>query len=149
MNTPPQPSTNGQIIGFYRKLYEELLDTGNAHLEILKLSVTKALLKRYGSPEAIDEALGEGTYKGVQQVHGKLVSWRKAWTTVKREQNARYLARQNSLDALMDSVDECMKAGATEADILKAVHKVMDGVVQVTALRMFTTGDQPKMAYSS
>lgn len=63
MNFAPQPSTYGQIKTFLRKLYDELLELGYSHAAIFGMSLRKALLARYGSPEAVDHELGEGTYQ--------------------------------------------------------------------------------------
>jgi hypothetical protein len=49
MNVPPQSSTYGQIKEFHRKLYEELLEHGYAHVNLFKMTLRKALLSRYGS----------------------------------------------------------------------------------------------------
>lgn len=87
------------------------------------MTLRKALLARYDSPEAIDYELGEGTYRGIQQVHGGLSSWRKAWSRVRRAQKVRYLTQVKALETLSASVDQCRAVGIPEQDIQCRLQK--------------------------
>ena len=108
---------------FHRKLYEELLEHGYAHVHLFKMTLRMALLSRYGSPEAVDQELGEGTYRGVQQVYGGLSSWRKPWSHVRNEWKARYIVQRKAIDALSEAVDQCRALGVPEDQIQLMVQK--------------------------
>lgn len=125
MQEAPQPSTYGQIKTFHQKLFDELLERDIALVDLFGMTLRMALLARYGSPEAIDQELGEGTYRAIQQEYGGLSSWRKAWGRVKRERKAQYVARKKALDAISEAVDQCMGIGIMDADILNEVQKML------------------------
>lgn len=125
MNHPPQPSTYGQTKGFHRRLYQELLQAGYEHPDLLEMSLSKALLARYGSWQAVDQELGEGTFQGVKQRLGGLSTWRKAWSDVRREQKARYMATLAALAALRESVESCRKSGVSDQQILTKVQALV------------------------
>lgn len=135
MNHAPQPSTYGQTIDFQRTLFAELMQFGYSHPDILSMSLSKALLARYGSVPAIDLALGHGTAWGVRQPEGGLNQWRKPWARVREEQLAIYLdqlaAQEDALDALSESlevaiirIEECREARVAETEIRRRLQKL-------------------------
>lgn len=145
----PQPSAYRQVATFHRELYDELVSLGHSPTDIFKLSLSKALVKRYGSGEAVDEELGEGTFKGVKAVYGELASWRKAWRNVLKEHKVRIQNRLKALWHLRVAVGECMEAEVTEADIIAAVEKTLNGASPATALNVQPNEVHSNPAYSS
>jgi hypothetical protein len=107
-----------------------------AHVDLFKKSLTKALSARYGSPEDVDQALGEGTYNGVKQSYGGLSSWRKAWSRHRDEQKARYLKQLKAMDALKDAVGACLDGEVTDTDIMNVVQKMLNEPDRFTALKV-------------
>lgn len=125
MQDPPQPSTYGQTIEFQRSLYEALLLEGYSDSEMLKMSLRQALLNLYGSPEAVDRAIGAGTYYGVQQRQGGLCQWRKAWSRLRKEREARHAAKEAALETLKSQVAVCLELGIPFEGIVAAASKML------------------------
>lgn len=125
MNTPPQPSTYGQTAEFHRNLYNELLQEGYGHPDLLRLSLSKSLVRRYGSPEAVDAALGEGTYQGVKQRAGGLSAWRVAWKRVKDQWRLRYAAEVTALSILEGGVEACLDAKVSPLKVRFTVERLL------------------------
>lgn len=111
----------GQTTTFLDNLYEELLTMGHAHDHLQGLSVSQALLARYGSGEAVDQAVAPGTFQGVKQPTGGLASWRKLWGNVHEEKEAIRLARTKATDTLIACLEECMAVGIPDSEIRSLV----------------------------
>jgi len=87
------------------------------HPDLLSMSLSRVLLTRYGSPEAVDQVMGEGPFTGVKQVHGGLSAWRQPWSHVRKERKAQYIAQRNAID------------GAALCDLV-AAHGALRGTVR-------------------
>jgi len=118
----PVSDVHGDIIRFQRDLYRALLNVGIPHATLQFMSVRKALLRYYGSPEEVDAHLGDGTYRGVQQRFGGRSSWRKHWTRVRQEQRAHYFAQLRALDALANALDQCKALEVSNKTMLSKVQ---------------------------
>lgn len=132
MLVPPQPSTYGQTKRFHQGLYLELQQAGYSHADLQNMSLSKVLLARYGSIQAVDQFLGQGTFQGVKDPYGPWTPWRKAWSDVRREMKAGYLAQlaakaaalqalKDSQDALSDAINSCRAARITDPEIMRMV----------------------------
>lgn len=119
----------GQNATFVRNLFEELLQEGFLLPMLLTPSMSKLLLMRYHTEEAIDRVLGHGAFKGVQQRSNEYTPLRKALQRVRKEQKAVYkkqLADQKAaLDALNEKVHECKAVGIHGSEILMKVQVLL------------------------
>lgn len=143
----PQPSTFGQTKKFHQGLYLELQQAGYSHADLQNMSLSKALLARFGSIQAVDQFLGQGTFQGVKDQYGPWVPWRKTWIDVRNEMKATYLAQlaaeaatlkalKESQDALSDAINRCRAAGITDPEIMR---KVLDLLSPAAWQPSFTT----------
>jgi len=96
---------------------------------LLQLTLSKALLLRYESEEAIDLEFGPGTFKGVKRDISPTSPWRKPWRVVIAEQtiiyNERLADQEAALDALNEKVHECKAAGVHDSEIMRKVQKLL------------------------
>jgi hypothetical protein len=114
-----------------RALFRELMDLGYEIIHICKMSLSKALVARFGSEEEIDGVLGDGAFHGVKQQYGELSSWRKPWSLVKKEQKAKYMKKMIVLGKLIASVNNCIQEGIADFTILETVQRRVASEVQV------------------
>ncbi len=130
MNLKPQRSTYGQTIGFMRNLFQDLLRAGYNHVMLLPLSLSQALLLRYGSEANINQELGPGTFKDVRSEVSAKSPWRKPWKRVIAEQIAIYQTVLNkqeaAIDGLKDKVSECIAVGVQDSEIMRKVMKFLN-----------------------
>ena len=119
----------GQNASFVRNLFEELLLDGFLLPSLLTRSMSKLLLMRFHTEEAIDRVLGHGAFKGVQHRSSEHSPLRKTLQRVREEQKAVYkkqLADQEAaLDALNEKVHECKAAGIHSSEILMKVQVLL------------------------
>ena len=114
MSITPATSIHGDTIRFHRDLYTALRRFGFSHPEIKAMSVRQALLHHFGSPEAVDANMGEGTYSGVKQRLGGLGSWRKQWKRATAEHVDEYLAQCAALEHMRESARRCQQLGVMD-----------------------------------
>ncbi len=119
----PKQSTHGQATKFAKRLFQELMDAGYESIQVCEMSLSEALLARFGTEIDVDACLGQGTFKGVKQPYGGLVTWRKPWNLVKKQQKELLVRQANALKELVSSVHRCMREAIPEAAILKAVKQ--------------------------
>lgn len=118
----PKPRAKRGTTDKLRQLYRDLLKAGLTHTEIYNLSVSKALLKRHGSPEEVDRVYGPGTYWGVKQPYKGENGWRQLWWQVRRAYyNQHRQEHEDALEALAYALQECREVGVTEQEIQKEV----------------------------
>lgn len=125
MTITPVSYIHGDTIRFHRDLYTALKKMGLSYPEIKAISVSQALLYYFGSSEAVDANMGEGTYRGVKQRLGGLGSWRKQWKRATAEHEDEYKAQCAALDHLRESARHCQQLGVMEQDILVAFHSAL------------------------
>lgn len=123
MKFPDPESTYGQKTDFLRALCKALLQEDNSTLRVLDCSPSEAFLAYFGSPEAVDQALGEGTFQGVKSPYGPLAGWRKLLKNVQAE--LRVEAQEASLATLTKSMELCRQLGLSEDEIQRHVESVL------------------------
>src|SRR5690348_13794182 len=123
MHHKPDPNIHGSVMNFFRSLFQALLQNGYSHPEILRMSLREALLVMFGSPDAVDDYLGDGTYRGVQETYGDIVPWRMAWWRVRREQEAVYIAWKIGCETLSDASQFLRDAKMTDREIVMMVEQ--------------------------
>jgi hypothetical protein len=121
----PVSYIHGDTIRFHRDLYTAMRRFGFSHPEIKAMSVRQALLHYFGSPEAVDANMGEGTYSGVKQRLGGLGSWRKQWKRAIAEHDDEYLAQLAALEHLRNAVRRCQQLEVMDPDIRIAVNSTL------------------------
>ena len=119
----------GQNANFVRNLIEELLLAGYPQPTLLGSSMSKLLLMRYHTEEAIDRVLGDGAFKGVQQRSNEHTPLRKALQRVKKKLKFAYKKRladqAAALAALKVKVHECRTAGFHDWEIIQQVQVLL------------------------
>lgn len=122
-------STYGRNAKFVRNLFEELLLEGFPLPMLLTRSMSKLLLMRYHTEEAIDRVLGHGAFKGVQHRSSEHSPLRKTLQRVRKEQEAVYLKQlaeqEAAMDALKERIHECKAVGIHSSEILLKVQKLL------------------------
>lgn len=103
-------------------LYMDLNRSGIAHHSLERLSLSKAMLKCFRTPEAVDAYFGAGAYQGVKDSVGEYAHWRKLWRRVIEKHRALAPARYAALKALRAQVSACQKLGITDAEIVGDVR---------------------------
>jgi len=125
MPIKPPTTSYGDNIRFHRDLYSALRRSGYTYPDLWSMSVREALLAYYGSPDAVDARLGEGTYYGVQQPLRERSWWRKEWRRAVAEHKTEYLAQLDALEDLREAVHRCQQLGVSNQDIRVAVQTTM------------------------
>ncbi len=119
----------GQNANLVRNLFEELLLEGFLLPLLLTRSMSKLLLMRYHSEEAIDRQLGPGAFKGVQQKSNEYTPLRKALQRVRKELKAVYkkqlAVQKTALDALNKNVHQCKAVGVPDSEIIEKVQVLL------------------------
>jgi hypothetical protein len=92
-------------------------------MKILEFSTSEAFLAFFGTPEAVDQALGEGTFQGVKDQTGPMTGWRKLLKNVQAE--LREEAKEAALATLTKDMALCRQLGLTEDEIQSHVEGVL------------------------
>lgn len=120
---PAKESTHGQKTDFLRALSNELRQEGFCDMEILEFSTSEAFLALFGTPEAVDQALGQGTFQGVKDQTGPMTGWRKLWKNVQAE--IRQDAQKAALAAVTIEIERCRQLELKDEEILCHVVGVL------------------------
>jgi len=117
------PSTHGQLTKMFQHLYLELHTDGMSHEVLQRISLRKAMLSRFKTPEVIDALFGEGAYNGIKRATGPFAQWRKIWDRVQEQEAKKQPARNRAIEALDAEIQECLAVGLSPLEIGKEVQR--------------------------